>query len=227
MENEENGVNGEAAPENSPAQTTGAEDNGQQGSSTDNQEDHTTVEGKNIPYERFSEVNEKYRATQAELETNRQEIARLQSLIPPEEKPKFETAEDLLKYQDESVDKKLGAREKVLEARFEARLEATEKLNQLNQAYPEVKTDRQFAEFLTSKIRNNPNLDVLKAAEEVKQYFKQLEEKGRKSAENDFIQKGSFGGGVIGNQPLQKTDADKSYVDNIVNAGGNKSTGIF
>ncbi len=223
MENNEQGVFGEPTPVTSPSQTQAPVVPEGQQSSTDDQGTQPTGEGKQIPYERFQEVNEKYRSTEAELQSTRARLAEIERSQTPEEPQKFETAEDLIKYQDKNVDTKLSARDRM----WEARLEATEKMTALKEAYPEIKTDHQFSEFLATKIKNNPNLDIMQAAKETKEYFMQFEERGRQKAEEDFLKKGSFQGGVVGNRPLEKTDADKEYVNSIVNAGGNKANGIF
>lgn len=226
MPEETQGVFGEAAPAHSPEPTTepGAQE-GQQ-PSTDGQGTQPTGEGQqHVPYDRFKEVNENYRSTQAELKAANARLAEYDRLAgrTPEEKPQFETAEDLIKYQDKSVDEKLSARDRALESRFEAE----RKMSALEKAYPEEMQDPNFTEMIANKIRSNPKLDLMQAAKQVKEYFGQIEERGRKKAEEDFLKKGNFGGGVVGNQPLQKTDADKEYVDSIVNAGGNKSNGVF
>lgn len=226
MPEENTGVFGEAAPETSPAQTTEPVETDQQPSSTDDgTSEQQTEEGKQIPYDRFKEVNESYRSTKGELEAAKARLAEIegQREQTPEETPKFETAEDFLKYQDKNVDTKLNARDRM----WEARIEATEKMNALKEAYPEVKEDAMFSEFLANKIRNNPGLDIMQAAKEVREHFAQYEERGRKKAESDFLKKGSFYGDVVANQPLQKTNEDKELVDSIVNAGGNKADGIF
>ncbi len=223
---EEEGVFGEDAPVDSPPQTTDAEGQEPQGEPTGEPEgQEPTAEGKEaVPYERFQEVNDKFRSAETDLNTATAKIAELeqQGQQPPED-PTFETPEDIIDHQEKSVDKKLTERDQV----WESRLEAQDKMNELNQAFPEIKEDHHFADFLTTKLQNNPGMDVMKAAKEVKDYFGEHEKRGRESAEKDFIQKGSFQGGVVSNQPLEQSDEDKEYVDSIVNAGGNKADGVF
>lgn len=227
------GVFGEAAPESSPDETTGAEDQKTQDtheSDTDVQDhDAGGQEQQHVPYERFQQVNESYRSTQAELEAVRAEIAQLRGQgqqNTQQETPEFQTTDDLIQHMDGRTKQMLERELSANNQQWESKMEAQNKIVELNERFPEMK-DPQFKGMLVARLQQNPGMDHIKAAQDTKNYLKSFEDKGRESAKNEFIQKGSFQGGVEGNQPLQQSDEDKKYIDQIVNAGGNQANSVF
>lgn len=230
---EQEGVFGEAAPESSPDQTTDAEGQDPQGDPTgDPQEGQEPEAGgqeeQRVPFERFEKVNGDLHTTRAELEAARARIAEFeqQGQQPSEEPLEFNSPQELIEHQDQrnaqAVDQKLEENNR----KWEARMEAQNKIAELNENFPEMK-DPQFKEMLVQKINANPGMDHMKAAQAVKDYLNSYAEKGRESAKNELIQKGGFQGGVTGNQPLKKSDEDQKIADSIVNAGGNNAESEF
>lgn len=212
------GFYGEEAPQDSSPETTETPDDSQD-QATDSVEPEQDNGQKHVPYDRFSEVTKKYRETESELEYARQELARFreqQQESQPQEEQKFESPEDIVNYNDKTTDEKLAARD----AMWESKLEARNKMSQLEQEFPESKTDAVFRNFLSKEIDRNPSVDILKTAQSVRDYFKAYEEKGRKAAEKQLAERGSFQGGVVANQPMRQTDADRDYAKSIVEAGG-------
>lgn len=215
---------GEATPWESQTQSTE-----QPGSSESGENPSQTPEGngegstsKTIPYERFQEVNSKYQ----ELKSNWEAIyPYLESLRQPQAQEvdpnEFQTVEEYNKY----IESKMSEREKAIEAKFDARLEAERKLSELKEAYPEMKTDRLFRDFVISKMQQNPGVDAMDVARSVKEYFGQWESKGREATKQEFLSKGAFNGKSEGNAPFAESDEDKALKESIIKAGGR--TGIF
>lgn len=210
-------VYGEAAPQETSPETTEEETTQDvvEEATEETQEDNDTV-----PYSRFSEVNNKFRETENEATALRQELDQLKAEQAPEETPQFETADDLIQYQDDKTTGKIDQSMKSQNAMWEAKLEANNKMNELERNYPEIKEDAMFADLISQKIKDNPSLDIGRAAKEVKTYLKTYEERGRKTAEEKLVERGGFQGGVAGNQPMQQTDADKDYAQKIVDMSG-------
>ncbi len=214
-------VYGEAAPQETSPETT--EEETTQDVVEEAQEDKESNDV--VPYDRFAEVNTKYRDTETELAQANARIADMESKQAPEETPQFETADDLIQYQDDKTSGKIDQSMKSQNAMWEAKLEANNKMNELERNYPEIKEDAMFADLISQKIKDNPSLDIGRAAKEVKTYLKTYEERGRKTAEEKLVERGGFQGGVTGNQPMQQTDADKDYAQKIVDmSGGADST---
>lgn len=146
---------------------------------------------------------------------------------PQAETPQFETAEDLINYVDKNIfEKKWADRERAIEEKFNARLEAQTKLNELREAYPEDMKDHNFRSFVIHQMNQNPNLDPLDIAKGVKGYLDTVKQKGAESAKQELIQKGTYQGKAEGNQPYE-SDEDKAIKDRIINAGGDNKGSIF
>lgn len=196
-----------------------------QDSSTETEQEETTEEeveesSDTVPYERFAEVNNKFRETEVELEMARQQLAEREEEVE-EEKPEFETPEDLIEFQDKKVEEKLNTSLESRDAMWEAKLEAQDKIHQLKEEFPEAIEDPMFADFVSAKISNNPDMDVIEAAQQVKDHLESLKSEGKKEAEEKLAIRGTLGGGVAGRPP--QTDADKEYAQSIVSAGQNDS----
>jgi len=175
---------------------------------------------KTIPYERFKEVNDKYQELNSRWESVAPIIESLRQPQKPDEvdPSQFQSVEEYNAY----MDKKMSDREKVLEQKFETKMEAERKLVELRETYPEMKTDPVFRDFVISKMHQNPGVDVMTIAKGVKDYFSQFESRGREAAKKEFLEKGGFQGKSEGNQPFAESDEDKALKNAIINAGGKK-----
>ena len=213
----------EDTTEDSQPQSTEQEETSSAGENPTKPEGAET-EAQNVPYERFKEVNDQLR----ELREFKEKVSPILERQPETEQVdpnQFETVEDLINYVKNQNETSWQQREQALEHKFNARLEAQQKLNELKQTYPEEMKDSQFRNFVITSMQNNPQADPLDTAAKVKDYLETVADKGRKAAKEEFIKKGSFQGKFAGNQPHQ-TKEDKSLVDSIVNAGG-PSESIF
>jgi len=188
--------------------------------------DGTPKEEKTVPYERFSEINEKNREMEETLQQTREELAEIRGTLQatqqpqqPEEAPVFETPEDLIKYNQNLTKQELDTREKALQDRFESQLEAQTKMQELTTKYPEVSKDPIFAEMVRNRISENPQKDIVEVAGDVKEYINSIKAEGRKTAEKELAQRGVIQGGVTGNQPLKESDEDKALKDAIMGSG--------
>lgn len=149
----------------------------------------------------------------------------LESFKPEQPAPadpnQFKTIEEY----DQYVKENLGRSEKALEAKFEAKLAAERKLSELRETYPEMKTDSTFRDFVITKMQQNPGVDAMEVARQVKEYFGKFESRGREAAKKEFLEKGAFNGKPMGNVPFAESDEDKAFKEAVINAGGKK--GIF
>ena len=208
---EENDVNEEEISEESSTEEEQEIENEEQ-----------TQESDTVPYERFAEVNNQFRETEAELAIAREQLEALEE--EPEEEPEFKTPEDLIAYQDKKVDEKLNSTLEARDAAMESKLEAQNQMMQLEKEYPDAIQDPMFTDIVAAKISANPDINLLEAANEATKYMDSIKEEGKKEAEELLQTRGTFQGKVIGGQPEQ-SDADKDYAQSIVEAGG--GNGIF
>ncbi len=131
----------------------------------------------------------------------------------------FQSAEEFIQY----MDGKSAKERQALEHKLEARIEAERKLSEVREAYPEMKTDKTFRDFVIMKMNQNPSADVMDAAKSVKEYFAEIETRGREATKKEFLEKGGFQGKIIGNQP-QRSSEDEETVQKIIGAGDNSGS---
>lgn len=211
----------EVTASESPTETTE-----QQESSNSEESSEGSKKPQSIPYQRFKEVNEELKAIREENAQFRERITPiLESQRQPEPDPVDPTQFNSIEEYDEYMENKISEREQRIEQRTEAKIAAMEKLSELKEAYPEMKTDPQFRKFVIREMQENPGVDAMNIAKQTKEYLGKIEGRGRDAAKKEFLEKGAFHGKSEGNRPYAETDADKQYKQNIVNAGG--KSGIF
>lgn len=177
-----------------------------------------------VPYERFSEVNQKYRALEDEVSALREHITQRSQ---PEEQPDQTDFSDVESPQDfaQRMRQENIGRERALEARFEAKLQAKEKLSEIERDFPEIKNDVQFRGLLASEISRNGSLNIAKTAERIRGYLSAVENRGRESAKKEFMEKGAFQVRGEGNAPM-RSKGDEDIISSIVGAD-KRSGSIF
>jgi hypothetical protein len=230
MPNEEGApAPGEATPPTSPVETTEPGQPTKPGENPPNPSGQKPETSQFVPYERFKEVNNKLRALEEQnqgLAPKLETLDRLQDAFNPQDvdPSEFNSPEEYTQFLSQKFEQQWRDREKALETKVMAGVNARYELESLKQEYPELKDDSKFRNIVVTQMALNPDKSPREIVKEAKDYLETVKEAAKKQHEEEFLNKGTYSGKPGNNHPYESDDADEIR-KGIIGAGA--KGGIF